>query len=109
MNPAGLVGRTVHVARGTRYEGAYDVDAVTPHETEPGWFHLRQGRLQSPAYSVEDHAGQLFATEAEARAAARSRRAEAKARRAAAGPAMMPATDGNYLAMLVGATRVSRR
>ena len=99
-----LIGRTAHVVIGSRYS-SYNVTDVTPHETEPGWWHLREGRLQSPALQL----AQVHATETEARAVIRERRAAAKVRRAAAGPRMMPATDGNYLAMLVGATKVRAR
>lgn len=101
---AALVGTTAHVATGTRY-ASYNVTAVVPHETEPGWWHLRAGRLQSPAIRPDS----VHATEADARAAIRARRAAAKARRDAAGPRMMAATDGNMLAMLMGATRARSR
>lgn len=63
---AALVGTTAHVAIGTRY-ASYNVTAVVPHETEPGWWHLRAGRLQSPAIQPDS----VHATEADARAAIR--------------------------------------
>lgn len=67
--PSDLVGRTVHLLRGSRYAGAFHVDEIRANGTD-GWFHVVDGRVQSGATRIED----VFPTEGEARAAARTRR-----------------------------------
>jgi hypothetical protein len=68
MNAAEMTGRTIYVARGARYDGAYEIAQVI--ERADGWIQIRMtgGSLW---FIRPEHA---FATESEAREAAKSRR-----------------------------------
>jgi hypothetical protein len=111
-----LIGRTVHLTRGQRYHGAVKVTGIAADHGDRG-LHLRaQAPSDHPAITgpwlpectIPVLHADIHDTEAAARQAIRDRKADAKAARAA-GPRMMAATDGNMLAMLVGATRVRSR
>lgn len=103
---AHYTGCTVHVLRGTKYEGRY---TLTEARLAGDWiqftgtWHTDNHDVDRVTYSARPC--DMFDTEAAARDEARSRRKAARARRAEAGPRMMPATDGNMLAMFMGARR----
>lgn len=114
--PTDLIGRTVHFTRGQKYLGSRLVTGVKLDHGAQGCQLLTRDRSPVPDMTGEwlpecitpTNLADVHATEADARATIRVRRAEAKARREAAGPAMMPATDGNMLALLMGANRRQR-
>lgn len=72
--PAALVGMTVHIARGARYDGAWTLTEVGPADAA-GWMAIRDGRC---AWFVK--AEHIFGTEELARAAAGRRRAPRRPR-----------------------------
>lgn len=112
-----LIGRTVHITRGQKYWGEYNIVGVAADNGNRGYQLRTRQRSPHPAITgewltevtVPVHADDIHDTETDARAAIKARKSAATARREAAGPRMMPATDGNYLAMLVGATKVRAR
>lgn len=115
---AELVGRTAHFTRGQKYLGARLVTGIELAPDIHGGCQLRT-RDRSPVPELTGvwlpecitptNLADVHTTEADARRTVRDRKADAKARRDAAGPRMMAATDGNMLAMLVGATKVRAR
>lgn len=71
-----LIGRTWHVLNNTKYAGTWAIDSAEPIEgTE--WVTVRDGRRQWNVRLAD-----CFATEADARAEARSRRQPRRARTA---------------------------
>jgi hypothetical protein len=107
---ARYTGRTVHVLRGTTYHGRYTLTEVRlagDWIQFTGTWHTDSHDVDRVTYSARPC--DMFDTAVAARDEARARRKAARARRAEAGPRMMPATDGNMLAMLVGATKVRSR
>lgn len=113
-----FIGTVVHLTRGQKYLGAVLVTGIALAPNPDGGLHLRT-REASPVPAITGEwlpecttptmLDDIHTTETAAKAAIKARRAAAKAARAAAGPARMAATDGNYMAMLVGATRVRTR
>lgn len=115
---AELAGRTVHLTRGQKYLGAHLVTGIELTPNADGGCQLRtRDRSPVPAVTGEwlpecitpTNLADVHATEADARRTIRERKAAAKARRENAGTRMMAATDGNIMAMLVGATSVRSR
>jgi hypothetical protein len=73
QNAADLPGTTVHVLRNTRYEGAFTITEIVGTEGE--WVSFKAGKVQYAARLID-----FFATEAEAKAEAKARRAPRTAR-----------------------------
>jgi hypothetical protein len=75
--PADLIGRTVHLLNGTRYAGAWTVTWVITEADAPvdAWFRIFADRRMWSSRMAD-----VFASEAEARAEARSRRAPRRSR-----------------------------
>lgn len=68
MNADGMTGKTVHIARGAKYAGAFEIAEAT--EEGGGWVAIRMTNRVEWHTREED----TFATESEARECAKSRR-----------------------------------
>jgi hypothetical protein len=108
-----LIGRTVHVTRGQKHYGEYRVTGIEI-DLGPEGCQLRGVRRSPlpdvtgewlPEVIVPTNVVDVHLSRSDATACIRERRAAAKRRREEAGPPMMAATDGNIMAMLMGATR----
>lgn len=90
-NAVEMINRTVYIVRGAKYVGAFDV--VHAEEVADGWVSIRYGNDGRCEWFARPE--DTFATEAEARECARSRRQPRRQRPALYGDfAMLAAFSG---------------
>ena len=83
---AGLVGRTIHVLRGTKYQGSYAVTRVVRVTGDWVQFEFQGAHGMTGVYSTRPE--DAFHAEDDARAEGRARRKPRQPRRPRRGPAL---------------------